>query len=161
MRIVRAARAQVRNLELPDRQDLRKLQQLREEQGELSAADERRLKVLQRATEREVLQSADVVCTTCVGAGDPRLLNFRFRKVCAGPSARPLPSVTRYGINRDLKHVASHGYTIAKPVIRVRLLTWQAVSRLQCAFRPWPDSQVLWRRRCWWTSRPRPRSRRR
>ena len=78
---------QVRHLELPDRQDLRKLQQLREEQGELAAPDERRLKVLQRATEREVLQSADVVCTTCVGAADPRLLNFRFRKVRLIPGA--------------------------------------------------------------------------
>ncbi len=39
--------------------------------------------VSQRATEKEVLQSADVVCTTCVGAGDPRLTNFRFRKVRA------------------------------------------------------------------------------
>ena len=28
-----------------------------------------------------MLQNADVVCTTCVGAGDPRLTNFRFRKV--------------------------------------------------------------------------------
>ena len=37
----------MRHLDLPDRQDLRKLQQLREEQGELSAADERRLKTLQ------------------------------------------------------------------------------------------------------------------
>ncbi len=41
-----AIRWQVRYLDLPDRQDLRKLQQLREEQGELSAADERRLKTL-------------------------------------------------------------------------------------------------------------------
>lgn len=29
--------------------------------------------------EREILQSADVICCTCVGAGDPRLMNFRFR----------------------------------------------------------------------------------
>ena len=42
-----AVALQVRYLDLPDRQDLRKLQQLREEQGELSAADERRLKTLQ------------------------------------------------------------------------------------------------------------------
>lgn len=71
----------MRHLELPDRSDLRKLQQLREEQGELAAPDERRLRLLQRATERELLQAADVVCVTCVGAGDPRLQNFRFRKV--------------------------------------------------------------------------------
>ena len=45
--IYSAIARQVRYLDLPDRQDLRKLQQLREEQGELSAADERRLKTLQ------------------------------------------------------------------------------------------------------------------
>ena len=27
------------------------------------------------------LQAADVVCTTCAGAGDPRLTSFRFRQV--------------------------------------------------------------------------------
>ena len=49
--------------------------------GELSAADERKMLSLQRAAERELLQAADVVCTTATGAGDPRLSNFRFRKV--------------------------------------------------------------------------------
>ena len=50
--------------------------------GELSLTDERKLRSLQRSAERELLQAADVVCTTCAGAGDPRLANFRFRKVC-------------------------------------------------------------------------------
>jgi regulator of nonsense transcripts 1 len=36
---------------------------------------------LKRSTERELLMAADVICTTCVGAGDPRLSNFRFTKV--------------------------------------------------------------------------------
>ncbi len=45
--LIHVRAAQVRYLDLPDRQDLRKLQQLREEQGELSAADERRLRTLQ------------------------------------------------------------------------------------------------------------------
>ena len=44
-------------------------------------ADERKYKGLRRALERELLQAADVVCATCVGAGDPRLANFRFRRV--------------------------------------------------------------------------------
>ena len=74
---------QVRNLELPERHELRKLQQLKEEAGEMTAADERKLRGLQRATEREILQAADVVCVTCVGAGDLRLTNFRFRQVCS------------------------------------------------------------------------------
>ena len=39
----------------------------------------------QRATEQEVLQSADMVRTTCVGAGEARLTSFRFRQ---GPPLR-------------------------------------------------------------------------
>lgn len=50
--------------------------------GELSSTDEKKYKSLKRATEREISQSADVICCTCVGAGDPRLANFRFRQVC-------------------------------------------------------------------------------
>lgn len=68
-------------MELPERHELRKLQQLKEEAGEMTAADERKLRGLQRATEKEILQAADVVCVTCVGAGDLRLNNFRFRQV--------------------------------------------------------------------------------
>jgi hypothetical protein len=50
-------------------------------QGELVAADEKKYRQLQAQTSRELLQAADVICTTCVGAGDPRLSNFRFRQV--------------------------------------------------------------------------------
>ena len=49
--------------------------------GELSSADEKKYKALKRVTEREITQSVDVICCTCVGAGDPRLSNFRFRQV--------------------------------------------------------------------------------
>ncbi|PPR82658.1 hypothetical protein GOBAR_AA38063 [Gossypium barbadense] len=34
--------------------------------------DEKKYKALKRATEREISQSADVICCTCVGAGDPK-----------------------------------------------------------------------------------------
>ena len=46
---------QVRHLELPGREDLRKLQLLREEQGELSAGDESRLRRLQRVRLKSLL----------------------------------------------------------------------------------------------------------
>ena len=49
--------------------------------GELSSADEKKFKALKRAAERDICQSADVICCTCVGAADPRLTNFRFRQV--------------------------------------------------------------------------------
>ncbi|KAJ1551894.1 ATP-dependent helicase NAM7, partial [Cladochytrium tenue] len=60
---------------------LQKLIKLKNEQGELNHHDERRYKSLKRQAEREILQNADVICVTCVGAGDPRLSKFVFKTV--------------------------------------------------------------------------------
>uniref|UniRef100_A0A0E0AK55 Uncharacterized protein n=1 Tax=Oryza glumipatula TaxID=40148 RepID=A0A0E0AK55_9ORYZ len=79
---------QVRHLDTSEKSELHKLQQLKDEQGELSSSDEKKYKALKRATEREILQSADVICCTCVGAGDPRLANFRFRQVLIDESTQ-------------------------------------------------------------------------
>jgi len=48
--------------------------------GDLSSSDEKKYKALRCATETEILQSADDVFCTCVGAGDPRLPDFRFQQ---------------------------------------------------------------------------------
>ncbi|EFN53127.1 hypothetical protein CHLNCDRAFT_137486 [Chlorella variabilis] len=72
---------QVEHLDIPEAQELRKLRLLKEELGELAAADERKYKALKRSLEREILQAADVVCATCAGVGDSRLTNFRFRRL--------------------------------------------------------------------------------
>ncbi|KAI7697560.1 hypothetical protein SSS_03029 [Sarcoptes scabiei] len=61
--------------------EFKKLQQLKDETGELSSSDEKRYRVLKRASERELLESADVICCTCVGAGDPRLSRFKFHSM--------------------------------------------------------------------------------
>ncbi|KAK8950195.1 hypothetical protein KSP40_PGU000249 [Platanthera guangdongensis] len=79
---------QVRHLDASEKSELHKLQLLKDEQGELSSSDEKKFKALKRATEREILQSADVICCTCVGAGDPRLSNFRFRQVLIDESTQ-------------------------------------------------------------------------
>ena len=71
----------VRNLDAPEKSDLKKLQLLKDATGELTSQDESKFRALKRSTEREILQAADVICTTCVGAGDPRLANFRFRQL--------------------------------------------------------------------------------
>lgn len=47
--------------------ELRKLMQLKDELGELSASDEKRFRALRRAAEHELLMAADVICCTCVG----------------------------------------------------------------------------------------------
>ncbi|KAG1362088.1 regulator of nonsense transcripts 1 [Cocos nucifera] len=79
---------QVRHLDTSEKSELHMLQQLKDEQGELSSSDEKKFKALKRATEREILQNADVICCTCVGAGDPRLANFRFRQVLIDESTQ-------------------------------------------------------------------------
>lgn len=61
--------------------EMNKLQQLKDETGELSSADERRFHVLKRQAERELLLAADVICCTCVGAGDVRLQRIKFTAI--------------------------------------------------------------------------------
>ncbi|KAG2154103.1 hypothetical protein DEU56DRAFT_952284, partial [Suillus clintonianus] len=61
--------------------ELQKLTMLKNEQGELSSDDEKKYKVLIRQCEKEILGAADVICCTCVGAGDPRLNKLKFRMV--------------------------------------------------------------------------------
>ncbi|KNC96598.1 uncharacterized protein SPPG_08182 [Spizellomyces punctatus DAOM BR117] len=61
--------------------ELQKYVKLKRELGELKSQDEKRYRSLKRHAEREILQNADVVCCTCVGAGDPRLQKYEFRTV--------------------------------------------------------------------------------
>ncbi|KAJ5204570.1 uncharacterized protein N7498_005449 [Penicillium cinerascens] len=68
--------------------ELVKLNQLKGELGELSSQDEKRLKQLTRSAEREILNNADVICCTCVGAGDPRLAKLKFRTVLIDESTQ-------------------------------------------------------------------------
>ncbi|KAJ5901961.1 hypothetical protein N7495_002489 [Penicillium taxi] len=68
--------------------ELVKLNQLKGELGELSSQDEKRLKQLTRNAEREIISNADVICCTCVGAGDPRLSKLKFRTVLIDESTQ-------------------------------------------------------------------------
>ena len=68
--------------------ELKKLQQLKDETGELSSADEKRYRALKRKCESELLRSSDVVCCTCVGAGDPRLAKTQFKSILIDESTQ-------------------------------------------------------------------------
>lgn len=65
-----------------------KLHKMKREMGELSKEDESLYKKFVSKTEYELLKSADVVCATCAGSGDPRLNGFRFTKVLIDESAQ-------------------------------------------------------------------------
>lgn len=73
---------QVKLLAAAENNALHKLQRLRDETGELSAEDEKIFNKERKAAERELLNHADVICVTCVGAADPRLTSrsMRFRQ---------------------------------------------------------------------------------
>jgi regulator of nonsense transcripts 1 len=68
--------------------ELAKFVQLKSIHNELSSQDEKKFKQLTRAAEREILNNADVVCCTCVGAGDPRLSKMKFRNVLIDESTQ-------------------------------------------------------------------------
>eukprot|EP01132_Coremiostelium_polycephalum_P003626 gene3626-4516_t len=68
--------------------ELRKLMVLKEDQGVLDSADEKRYMTLKRIGELQILKRADVICTTCVGAGDPRLSSFKFPHVLIDESTQ-------------------------------------------------------------------------
>lgn len=68
--------------------ELKKLQQLKDDQGELSSTDEKRYTSLKRQLEKELLLGADVICCTCVSAGDPRLAKFSFKMVLIDESTQ-------------------------------------------------------------------------
>ena len=61
--------------------ELRKLQQLKDETGELSSSDEKRYRTLRKQAEKELLEMADVISCTCIGAGDPRLNKMKFSAI--------------------------------------------------------------------------------
>jgi regulator of nonsense transcripts 1 len=68
--------------------ELVKLAQLKSELDGLSSQDEKKFKQLTKAAERDILHNADVVCCTCVGAGDPRLAKIKFRNVLIDESTQ-------------------------------------------------------------------------
>jgi len=76
-----ALHSQVRSMSESSETDLFKLQKLKDETGELSTHDERRYLKLKRKVERELLDTADVICCTCIAAGDPRLSKMQFNTV--------------------------------------------------------------------------------
>jgi len=86
-----------------------KLQRLKNEIGELSDRDQKKYHSLRTRTEREILQAADVICCTCVGAGDPRLKNFRFRQVLIDEATQAIEAEALIPISLGAKQIVLVG----------------------------------------------------
>jgi regulator of nonsense transcripts 1 len=89
--------------------EFNKLQRLKDEIGELSERDQKKYRSLRNRTERQILQAADVICCTCVGAGDPRLKNFRFRQVLIDEATQAIEAESLIPIAMGAKQVVFVG----------------------------------------------------
>lgn len=86
-----------------------KLQMLKNEVGELTDRDQKKYMALRTRTEREILQAADVICCTCVGAGDPRLKNFRFRQVVIDEATQAIEAEALIPLTMGAKQIVFVG----------------------------------------------------
>ena len=89
--------------------EFQKLQRLKDEIGDLSERDHRKYRSLRTRTEREILKAADVICCTCVGAGDPRLKNFRFRQVLIDEATQAIEAEALIPIAMGAKQIVLVG----------------------------------------------------
>lgn len=120
----------VKQLAVQSNNELHKLQMLKELQGELSMKDERRYRTLKRNAERAILQNADVICCTCVGSGDPRLNNFRFRQVLIDEATQATEPECLIPIIRGAKQVILVGdHCQLGPVIMCKKAARAGLSR--------------------------------
>ncbi|GME77410.1 unnamed protein product [Ambrosiozyma monospora] len=63
------------------KRELKKLIKLKEELGELSKEDSNKYFYAVKKLEKQILKNCDIICCTCVGAGDKRLAGMKFRTV--------------------------------------------------------------------------------
>ncbi|KAL7578799.1 hypothetical protein ACA910_016021 [Epithemia clementina (nom. ined.)] len=89
--------------------EFQKLQRLKDDFGELTERDARKYRALRNKTEREILQAADVICCTCVGAGDPRLKHLRFRQVLIDEATQAIEAEALIPIAMGAKQVVFVG----------------------------------------------------
>ena len=89
--------------------EFKKLKRLKDEVGELTDRDQKKYRMLQSRTEKEILQAADVICTTCVGAGDPRLKNFRFRQVLIDEATQAIEAEALIPLSMGAKQIVLVG----------------------------------------------------
>jgi AAA domain len=89
--------------------ELQKLMSLKEQKGILSAAEETKLRRLMREAEGEILGAADVITTTCAGAGDRRLDGLRFKHVLVDEATQACEPESLIPIVRGAKQLVLVG----------------------------------------------------
>lgn len=94
---------------LARRLELTKLKSLKDDQGELSFQDRNRYKKLMSILQKEILDVAQVICTTCIGAGDFRLKQYTFECVLIDESTQSSEPESLVSITKGSKQVVLVG----------------------------------------------------
>ncbi|CAD7969242.1 unnamed protein product [Amoebophrya sp. A120] len=101
---------QIAHLDTADNKQLQRLAELKNRMGgELNAEDEKTMRNLTMKCEKLLLMSANVICTTCVGAGDVRLQQMRFRQVLIDESTQATEPECLIPITNGAKQVVLVG----------------------------------------------------
>lgn len=75
-----------------------------------------------------VLQNADVICCTCVGAGDPRLAKMQFRSILIDESTQATEPECMVPVVLGAKQVCIHQhYLFLQPIITEPVLYYKKV----------------------------------
>ncbi|KAJ1355996.1 hypothetical protein KIN20_013602 [Parelaphostrongylus tenuis] len=90
---------------LKESAELQKLQQLKEEIGELSAADQERYINLKKMSEHKLLAAADVICCTCSSAADSRLSRIKIKCVLVDESTQATEPEVLVSIVRGVRQL--------------------------------------------------------
>ncbi|KJH51571.1 hypothetical protein DICVIV_02204 [Dictyocaulus viviparus] len=90
---------------LKESAELQKLQQLKEEIGELSAADQERYINLKKMSEHKLLAAADVICCTCSSAADTRLSRIKIKCVLVDESTQATEPEVLVSIVRGVRQL--------------------------------------------------------
>ncbi|KAL8270249.1 hypothetical protein Esti_005808 [Eimeria stiedai] len=85
------------------------LKRKKAKEGDLEFEEEKRLRALTSRCEAEVLMAADVVCCTCIGAGDRRISDFSFKSVVIDESTQATEPETLVPLVLGADHVTLIG----------------------------------------------------
>lgn len=99
---------QVRNVETAENAEMQRLLRKRRSQ-QTSVGEEKKLGKLLRQAENEFLKAADVICCTCVGAGDPRLKRCTFRHVLIDESTQATEPELMIPVVQGCRHLVFIG----------------------------------------------------
>jgi regulator of nonsense transcripts 1 len=119
---------QVRAVAAAQKNELFRLLDMQAAQGELPPSNEKRLRVLRRLAEQELLRAAQVICTTCVGAGDPRLAGYRFRQVLLDEATQATEPESLIPLVAGARQVVMVGDQVARYPLSARLSQNRLVS---------------------------------